>query len=120
MDDDKSTTIHDTVKIKKLDVSAYRIPTETPEADGTVAWNSTTLILTEIEAGNQRGVGYTYATRATADFIYHTLRQLVVGENALAITAITNNLIRQIRNNGNCGITAMAISAIDAALWDLK
>ncbi len=32
-------------------MSAYRIPTDRPESDGTARWESTTLVLVEIEAG---------------------------------------------------------------------
>jgi hypothetical protein len=35
--------------IEHLEVSAYSIPTDAPEADGTFAWNQTTLVL--VEAG---------------------------------------------------------------------
>ncbi|MDQ2752228.1 MAG: mandelate racemase, partial [Bacteroidota bacterium] len=36
--------------IKDLKVSAYTIPTDSPEADGTIEWNSTTMVLVEITA----------------------------------------------------------------------
>ena len=31
--------------IDSIDVSAYTIPTERPEADGTLEWDSTTMVL---------------------------------------------------------------------------
>ncbi len=52
--------------IKRVSVSAYRIPTDYPESDGTLEWDSTTLVLVEIHAGGKTGIGYTYADRATA------------------------------------------------------
>lgn len=106
--------------IKELSVSAYTIPTDAPEADGTIEWNSTTLVIVEIEAGGKRGMGYTYAHEATAFFLHKALKSLVVGRNALDVEGITDDLIRQVRNNGTCGISMMAVSAIDNALWDLK
>jgi L-alanine-DL-glutamate epimerase-like enolase superfamily enzyme len=108
------------IKIQDLKVSAYTIPTETPEADGTLQWNSTTLILVEITAGGKTGIGYTYANNAAAHFIHDTLKELVVNQNALNVISVTNNLIHHTRNNGNCGLVMMAISAVDTALWDLK
>jgi hypothetical protein len=35
-----------------LKVSAYTVPTDMPESDGTLAWDSTTLVLVEVTAGN--------------------------------------------------------------------
>ncbi len=43
-----------------LTASAYTIATDTPEGDGTLAWNSTTLILVEATAGEVTGIGWTY------------------------------------------------------------
>src|SRR3982751_102476 len=117
---EQATTTHDSIRIQQLQVSAYTIPTQTPEADGTLQWNSTTLVLVEITAGGKTGIGYTYANSAAANFIHDTLGELVTGQNAINVEAITNSLIHHTRNNGNSGITMMAISAVDNALWDLK
>ena len=109
------------IPIKKINVSAYTIPTETPvESDGTIEWHSTTLVLAEISAGNKTGIGYTYADKSAATLILSVLINEVVGMNALDIPAISNKMIRAIRNNGNTGIAMMAVSAVDNALWDLK
>lgn len=109
------------IPIKKINVSAYTIPTETPvESDGTIEWHSTTLVLAEISAGNKTGIGYTYADKFAATLILSVLINEVVGMNALDIPAISNKMIRAIRNNGNTGIAMMAVSAVDNALWDLK
>jgi hypothetical protein len=32
------------VEVERLDVSAYTVPTDEPESDGTLAWDATTLI----------------------------------------------------------------------------
>lgn len=45
---------------------AFRIPTDAPEADGTFAWTSTTMVLVEVEAGGQTGMGYTYSDAGAA------------------------------------------------------
>jgi hypothetical protein len=52
------------VPIERLEVSAYTIPTEEPEADGTLAWDSTTIVVVELVGGGQRGLGYTYSDSA--------------------------------------------------------
>ena len=117
---DNVNTIIDFIPVKKLNVSAYKIPTDALEADGTFQWNSTTLVLVQIEAGNKTGMGHTYADEATAFLIHKKFKNLVLQKNALDIQGITSFLTKQIRNSGTCGISMMAVSAIDNALWDLK
>ncbi|HEY2726267.1 MAG TPA: enolase C-terminal domain-like protein [Parafilimonas sp.] len=116
----EDTVIEDLISIKDLKVSAYKIPTSTPESDGTIEWNSTTLILVEIIAANKTGIGYTYANEATAIVIDKTLRKIVVDANAFDIPLLNAKMIAAIRNDGQVGIAMMAVSAVDNALWDLK
>src|SRR5437762_2381696 len=65
--------------VERLTVLAYTVPTETPESDGTYAWDSTTLVLVEAEGGGQRGLGYSYADTATARLIADHLRDVILG-----------------------------------------
>lgn len=37
--------------MERLDVSAYAVPTDAPESDGTLAWDSTTVVLVEVSGG---------------------------------------------------------------------
>lgn len=110
----------DSVIIKDLNVSAYTIPTDAPESDGTIEWNSTTLVLVEINAGGKAGVGYSYTDVSSAFFIEKNLKKIVIGKNAMDIPWILKCMVHSVRNDGNCGIVSMAISAVDNALWDLK
>ena len=52
-------------QIESLAVSAYTVPTDAPEADGTLRWDSTTIVLVEVAAGGERGLGYTYGDLST-------------------------------------------------------
>jgi hypothetical protein len=38
--------------IENVRVSAYRIPTDAHESDGTFEWDATTLVLVEVNAGD--------------------------------------------------------------------
>jgi len=110
----------DAVNIKDFRVSAYTIPTDGPESDGTIKWDSTTMVLVEIEAGGKRGIGYSYTDVSSAFFIDKKLKEIVVGKNAMQIPSIVESMVHSVRNDGNYSVVAMAISAVDNALWDLK
>ncbi len=106
--------------IEWLDVSAYTVPTDFPESDGTYAWDKTTIVIVEASAGGKRGLGYTYADVATATLIKEMLVQIVLGRDAMNVPACWLKMVESIRNLGRPGIASMAIVAVDAALWDLK
>ncbi|UXA04379.1 mandelate racemase [Mycobacterium sp. SMC-2] len=99
---------------------AYEIPTDAPEADGTLSWSSTTLVLAEVAAGGRCGIGYTYADGACATLISGPLAGTITGHSALDITGRWRAMVIAMRNNGRPGLASCAISAIDTALWDLK
>jgi L-alanine-DL-glutamate epimerase-like enolase superfamily enzyme len=106
--------------IEDLRVTTCTIPTETEECDGTYCWKKTTLVVVELTAGGKTGLGYTYADRGTAAVIDHALRELILGVDAMNVRAVWDRLCSAVRNLGSRGISAMAISAVDTALWDLK
>jgi L-alanine-DL-glutamate epimerase-like enolase superfamily enzyme len=106
--------------IERLDVSAYELPTDEPESDGTAAWDATTIVVVEAQAGERTGVGYTYAPAAAGVLIENLLAPELVGADALAPAASWETLARSLRNAGRPGLGFCALSAVDAALWDLK
>ncbi len=108
------------VPIERLDVSAYKVPTDSPESDGTFEWDATTIVVVEVAAGGQTGIGYTYADAATAKLAGSELAGVVKGLDAMAVPGAHAAMLAAIRNLGRPGIASMAISAVDAALWDLK
>jgi len=106
--------------IDRLKVSTYQVPTDGPESDGTLEWDSTTLVLVELHAGNASGLGFTYASQSTASLIQEKLQKLVIGRDAMDVQTAWEVMVNSTRNLGRPGITAMAIAAVDIALWDLK
>lgn len=106
--------------IERLDVSAYTVPTDTPEADGTLSWSSTTLVVVEPVAGGLRGLGWSYTDAAAAQIVRAPLADAVVGRSALDVPGAAEAMVRAVRNLGRSGLAATAISAVDIALWDLK
>jgi L-alanine-DL-glutamate epimerase-like enolase superfamily enzyme len=110
----------DTPVISDVRAAVYDIPTDAPEADGTLAWDHTTLVLVTAVAGGQEGIGWSYAAGAAADVVIHLLKPVAMGRPAFGVPAIAEDLARALRNAGRPGIGATALSALDIALWDLK
>jgi L-alanine-DL-glutamate epimerase-like enolase superfamily enzyme len=106
--------------LDQLEVAAYEVPTDAPEADGTLSWNSTTIVVVHAHAAGEAGLGYTYADLATAKLIDSKLATVVRGRDAMAPQAAWSAMVGAVRNLGRQGIASMAIAAVDSALWDLK
>src|SRR6266568_5110707 len=69
----------DTPTVGRIDAAAYTIPTDQPESDGTLSWDSTTITVVEAQAGGCTGIGYSYGHRAVADIVQSTLAGVVYG-----------------------------------------
>ncbi len=108
------------VSVEGLEVSAYTVPTDSPESDGTFEWDSTTMVLVEASGGGERGLGYTYGDVSVGRFVESKLQGLLEGADAMRPPATWAAMQRAIRNAGRPGVGAMAVSAVDIALWDLK
>jgi L-alanine-DL-glutamate epimerase-like enolase superfamily enzyme len=109
------------MKIERLEVSIYRIPTDRPEADGTFHWDATTLVLVEVVADSGlRGLGFSYTAAAAGELIQERLAKAVIGRPVEHTGAAWQAMIGAVRNVGQAGMAATAISAVDTALWDLR
>jgi L-alanine-DL-glutamate epimerase-like enolase superfamily enzyme len=106
--------------IEAVELGVYVVPTDAPESDGTLEWDSTSLVVVHLRAGGAEGMGYTYADTATATLIRDKLGPLLLGRDAWETNARWLDMVRAVRNLGRAGIASMAISALDNALWDLK
>jgi L-alanine-DL-glutamate epimerase-like enolase superfamily enzyme len=106
--------------VSGVSASAYVIPTDAPEADGTLTWDATTMVLATARAGGMTGTGWSYAAAAAGQVIADVLAGAVTGRSALDVPGACEAMIRAVRNIGRPGIAATAISAVDIALWDLK
>jgi L-alanine-DL-glutamate epimerase-like enolase superfamily enzyme len=107
-------------RVESLQVTACTVPTDRPESDGTLEWDSTTIVVVEAAGGGECGIGYTYGHRSIADLIETKLAPLAEGGVALAPPSAWAAMQAQVRNLGHQGLASMAISAVDIALWDLR
>jgi L-alanine-DL-glutamate epimerase-like enolase superfamily enzyme len=106
--------------VAEVRVRAYTVPTDEPESDGTLEWEATTIVVVELEAEGECGLGYAYGDRSVAAFVDSMLRPRLCGADAMRPAAANVAMRRGIRNAGQQGVGAMAVSAADVALWDLK
>jgi L-alanine-DL-glutamate epimerase-like enolase superfamily enzyme len=107
-------------RVDKVTASAYTIPTDGPEADGTAAWDSTGLVVVEVTADGVTGTGWTYGPAACVNLVDHVLAPCVLGSDPMHVPGTWLEMVRGVRNDTRAGGAGYAISACDVALWDLK
>jgi L-alanine-DL-glutamate epimerase-like enolase superfamily enzyme len=96
------------------------VPTESPEADGTLSWSDTTLVVVHAESEGATGLGWTYGSPAAAVVVEQHLAPVVTGRPAFDVPAANEAMTRAVRNAARPGLAGHAVSAVDIALWDLK
>lgn len=104
--------------VRGLRAATYRVPTDAPEADGTFAWDATTLIVVHARAGDVTGLGWTYAAPGCAEVVRGPLAEAVTGLDVRDVPAAWQAMQRRVRNAGRPGLVSCAMSAVDCALWD--
>jgi L-alanine-DL-glutamate epimerase-like enolase superfamily enzyme len=107
-------------RIDSIEAGVYTIPTDAPEADGTLSWDSTTMVLVQARAAGTTGIGWTYGPAACATVISALLAGVVQNRDALDVAGVFHAMVKAVRNAGRPGAVGYAISAVDVALWDLK
>ena len=111
----------------RLEVTVLTVPAGRPESDGTLEWDATTMVVVEAHAdvgsgtpSPVTGVGYSYGHPAMGTVARDTLAPIATGSDVMNPPACWRRMVAAVRNAGLPGIAACAISAVDAALWDLK
>jgi len=111
--------------IDAIAMSAYEVPATTEgreqaESDGTARWSSTGVLIVELTAGGETGLGYAYTSRAALAIAQDQLAPLLLGADPLQTGRHFWAMAGAVRNLGWNGICAGAISAMDVALADLS
>ncbi|TML25320.1 MAG: mandelate racemase, partial [Actinobacteria bacterium] len=70
------------VEVAGLQVAAYTVPTDGPESDATLQWDSTTAVIVRAHGGGEAGLGYTYGPEAVARVAESQLADVVAGADA--------------------------------------
>src|ERR1044071_6512785 len=95
--------------VERLEIHAYTIPTDQPESDGTLEWDSTTIVVVEAHSGGKTGLGYTYCDAAAAEVVSFQLAGVVEREDAMDVRAVWLRMGAQLRNAGRPGIGFCAV-----------
>ena len=106
--------------LTRITAVSYTIPTEAEESDGTLIWNSTTMVIVHAEGGGKTGLGYSYCHKSVARLINDKLAPLVQGLSAMNLPLIWQTMVHGCRNLGDASLVMMAVAAVDNSLWDLK
>jgi L-alanine-DL-glutamate epimerase-like enolase superfamily enzyme len=107
-------------RVDAVRASVWRVPTDAPEADGTLAWNATTVVLVEVGGAGETGLGWSYTDGGAARVVQDLLRPVVEGRDVAGVEGAWQAMVAAVRNVGATGVAASAIAAVDIALWDLK
>jgi L-alanine-DL-glutamate epimerase-like enolase superfamily enzyme len=108
--------------VARVEAFARTIPTDAPESDGTLEWDSTTIVVVRAFAGDAVGLGYTYTHDAAVRLIEDKLAPAVQGLDVAERdpSRAWHEMGSLLRNIGRPGLGFMALSAVDIALWDLR
>lgn len=106
--------------VEEVTARSWTIPTDAPEADGTAAWDSTTMCLVTARSADVVGTGWTYGPAACAQVVNGRLSSVVEGIDAMDPPRAFAKMVAAVRNDTRVGVAGYALSAVDVALWDLK
>jgi L-alanine-DL-glutamate epimerase-like enolase superfamily enzyme len=104
------------IAVDELSARVLSVPTDRPEADGTLSWEKTTVLLVQAGAGGETGLGFGYTGSGAAGVVSDALREAVVGGDALSPPAAWRRMRAAVRNMGYPGLASSAIAAVDIAL----
>jgi L-alanine-DL-glutamate epimerase-like enolase superfamily enzyme len=114
-----------TPTIDRVSAAAYRIPTTwhgepVGEADGTLSWDATTMVVVEVHVGGRSGIGWSYTSSAATALVDEMLAGEVEGRSPFDVPALLDAMVRRCRNVGRPGLVSAAIAAVETALHDLR
>jgi L-alanine-DL-glutamate epimerase-like enolase superfamily enzyme len=97
-------------KLADLQTHVYRIPIDRPEADGTIAWDATTMLVVEaIADSGERGLGFSYCAPSAEGVVHDLLAPVVTNCTAADVGGNWSAMVTAVRNVGRQGIAACAI-----------
>lgn len=112
------------MKITRAEAYLCDVPVEQVRTDAVQAFVKQETVFVEVEAGSVVGIGYSYTIgtggRAVLELLRTDLLHLLLGQDARQIEAIWQRLFWTTHATAVGPITALALAAVDIALWDLR
>jgi D-galactarolactone cycloisomerase len=112
------------MKIKRTQSQIVKLPAEEPLADGPGFDRQLAFVTLKLETDDGiEGIGVTFFGWALTPTLKHSVEQLAelaLGEDPLRVEAVGRKIRSAAGGAGPGGIAALAFSAIDMALWDIK
>ncbi len=108
-------------RIREIKAHILETPIEGVFAYSQALYTKRSAMIVEITTeGGIVGWGEAFGpARITAAVVAH-LRQLLIGEDAVACDMLWERMYNSLRDHGQRGVVVEAISAIDVALWDIR
>jgi L-alanine-DL-glutamate epimerase-like enolase superfamily enzyme len=111
------------MKIREVQSSTYSVPLKNPWGDQTHKVTHIELVISEVKTDNGlTGTGFSYSVgvgaKAIQTFIDWYLAPKLIGSE-VAPQVVWKKAWKEAHDAGGGGISTMALSAIDIALWDL-
>ncbi|MCS6878268.1 MAG: mandelate racemase/muconate lactonizing enzyme family protein [Geminicoccaceae bacterium] len=112
-------------RIADLEVACYAVPLPKPLSDATHGtMRAFELVVVWLrDRDGAEGTGYTYTVgtggAAVAELVRRYLAPVLAGEDAERIEALWRKMWWTLHYGGRGGSVALAVSAVDIALWDL-
>ena len=96
--------------IESVEATVYTVPTDAPEADGTLSWESTVMTLVQVRAGGMCGTGWTYGSAACATIVSGKLAAIVRGRAPMDTGGAFEAMVRAVRNDGDAPASLVVIT----------
>jgi len=99
------------VNIDEVRAAAYTVPTAGTEADGTLCWEATTVIVVTARAGDTTGTGWSYGHAGAVPVVNDLLAKAVTGCDAMAVPRCHAAMRQIVRNDIVAGLVGIGLSA---------
>jgi hypothetical protein len=111
------------MKIEEVQAICLFIPTRKTGPQVPFVWGTRAMVIVEVKTEDGLtgyGEAFGYGTpQAVSAVVNHTLKPLLIGQDATAINSLVQMLFQKTHLWGRYGITTFAISGVEIALWDL-